>query len=67
VGGVRVIRPVPTSKKQLAPLVPMDRLKEVVRGLLAVPKAEIDAVDRERPKRPKRQRAAIPKAKTTQR
>jgi hypothetical protein len=30
-------------KKPLEPLIPLDKLKAVVKGLIAVPKAEVDA------------------------
>ena len=44
------------AKKLLEPLVPIDKLKEVVKGLLAVPKAEIDAEEASRPKRERKRK-----------
>jgi hypothetical protein len=38
-------------KKQLEPLIPLDDLKSVVKGLMAVPKSEIDKAEAERPRR----------------
>lgn len=40
-------------KKPLEPLIPLDNLKQVVRGLIRVPKDEIDKAEAERPKRAK--------------
>jgi hypothetical protein len=39
-------------KKPLEPLIPLDKLKGVVAGLLAVPKDKIDKAEAERVKRP---------------
>jgi hypothetical protein len=44
-------------KKQFDPdtkLIPLDDLKRVVQGLIAVPKDEIDKAEAERPKRKRR-------------
>jgi len=38
-------------KKPLEPLVPLDELKNVVKGLIVVPKDEIDNAETEYPKR----------------
>lgn len=38
-------------KKPLEPLIPLDDLKNVVKGLIAVPKDELDRAEAERPKR----------------
>ena len=37
--------------KKLEPLIPLDELKKVVRGLIHVPKDEIDKAEADRPKR----------------
>lgn len=40
-------------KKPLEPLIPMDELKKVVRGLIHVPKDELDKAEADRLKRPR--------------
>lgn len=42
-----------SKKKPLEPLIPLDELKNVVKGLIAVPKEQIDKAELERPKRKK--------------
>ena len=41
------------AKREPEPLIPLDKLKEVIRGLIRVPKDEIDKAEVDRQKRPK--------------
>lgn len=40
-----------SEKKPLEPLIPLDKLKEVVSKIVSVPKEQIDKDEAERPKR----------------
>jgi hypothetical protein len=48
---VTILSNMARPKKPLEPLVPLDELKNVVKGLIVVPKDEIDNAETEYPKR----------------
>ncbi len=43
-----------SEQKPVGPLIPLDQLKRVVRGLIAVPKSDLEKPDPEKPKKPRR-------------
>ena len=51
------------AKRELGPLIPLDDLKQVVRGLVAVPKHGVEPkkVVKPRPKSPRRDKQSRPK------